>query len=127
MHTLYEGVYFNVVQCCSGKGYGVRAHKIPLCSRYARGTPIPQVIPLSIEDENVTSGVSISNVNKKTSLVMVTANGMIKKTHISYFYKLLFRPSSRGLKMIHLSGRDELRYLKTCTDDQEVVVASRYF
>jgi DNA gyrase subunit A len=116
-----------------GKAYRVKAHEIPMSSRTARGTPIPQVVRLK-EDEVVSSvaplpSTSVSKGEKgKTedketdgSIVSLTWQGAIKKTPISEFSAM----TARGLKMMRLSEGDTLKWARLLRPGEDVVIATK--
>jgi DNA gyrase subunit A len=68
-----------------GIAYSVRAHQIPLASRIAKGVPLPQVLPISAEDE-VTSIIPVDKFGENEYLILLTKNGTIKRTPLKVLY-----------------------------------------
>ncbi|KAI3989983.1 hypothetical protein MKX01_003686 [Papaver californicum] len=114
-HTHDHVLYF------SDKGivYSARAYKVPECTRTAAGTPLIQILSLS-DGERITSVIPVSEFAEDQYLVMLTANGYIKKVSLNLFSSI----RSTGIIAIQLVPGDELKWVKLCTDDDLVAVAS---
>ncbi|KAI3927722.1 hypothetical protein MKW92_007326 [Papaver armeniacum] len=114
-HTHDHVLYF------SDKGivYSARAYKVPECTRTAAGTPLIQILSLS-DGERITSIIPVSEFVEDQYLVMLTANGYIKKVSLNLFSSI----RSTGIIAIQLVPGDELKWVKLCTDDDLVAVAS---
>ncbi|XP_021296560.1 DNA gyrase subunit A, chloroplastic/mitochondrial isoform X2 [Herrania umbratica] len=106
----------------SDKGivYTARAYKIPESSRTAAGTPLVQIISLS-EGERITSIISVSEFAEDQFLAMLTVNGYIKKVSLNYFSAI----RSTGIIAIQLVPGDELKWVRCCTNDDLVAMASQ--
>nr|KYP46938.1 hypothetical protein KK1_031420 [Cajanus cajan] len=86
----------------SDKGivYSARAYKIPECSRTAAGTPLVHILSLS-DGERITSIIPVSEFAEDQFLVMLTMQGYIKRV-----------------------PGDELKWVRLCTNDDFVAMAS---
>ncbi|GJN22900.1 hypothetical protein PR202_gb10507 [Eleusine coracana subsp. coracana] len=106
----------------SDKGivYSARAYKIPECTRNAAGTPLIQLLSLS-DGERITSIIPVSEFGEDQYLVMLTANGYIKKVPLNAFSTI----RSTGIISIQLVPDDELRWVRRCGDDDLVALASQ--
>ncbi|KAK9733101.1 hypothetical protein RND81_04G043300 [Saponaria officinalis] len=106
----------------SDKGvvYSARAYKIPECTRAAAGTPLIQILSLS-DGERITSIIPVSEFVEDQFLVMLTANGYIKKVSLSYFSSI----RSTGIIAIQLVSGDELKWVRCCSNDDLVAMASQ--
>ncbi|KAL9235170.1 hypothetical protein vseg_009957 [Gypsophila vaccaria] len=106
----------------SDKGvvYSARAYKIPECTRAAAGTPLVQILSLS-DGERITSIIPVSEFVEDQFLVMLTANGYIKKVSLSYFSSI----RSTGIIAIQLVSGDELKWVRCCSNDDLVAMASQ--
>ncbi|KNA10112.1 hypothetical protein SOVF_147430 isoform A [Spinacia oleracea] len=106
----------------SDKGivYSARAYKIPECTRTAAGTPLIQILTLS-DGERITSIIPVSEFVEDQFLVMLTANGYIKKVSLNYFSSI----RSTGIIAIQLVPGDELKWVRCCTNDDLVAMASQ--
>jgi DNA gyrase subunit A len=104
-----------------GIAYSVKAHQIPLLSRVARGTPLPQVLSIA-GDETVTSVIPVSEFREDESLVLLTEQGYVKKTPLKAFKSI----QSRGLIIITLGKGDSLRWARICeSEEEEVLIATK--
>ncbi|CAI0442291.1 unnamed protein product [Linum tenue] len=106
----------------SDKGivYSSRAYKIPECTRSAAGTPLVQILSLS-EGERITSIIPVSEFTEDQYLLMLTVNGYIKKVSLNVFSAI----RSTGIIAIQLVPGDELRWVRCCTNDDLVAMASQ--
>ncbi|CAN0908727.1 DNA gyrase subunit A, chloroplastic/mitochondrial [Linum grandiflorum] len=99
--------------------YSARAYKIPECTRSAAGTPLVQILSLS-DGERITSIIPVSEFAEDQYLLMLTVNGYIKKVSLSVFSAI----RSTGIIAIQLVPGDELRWVRCCTNDDLVAMAS---
>uniref|UniRef100_A0A5B7BSB3 DNA gyrase subunit A, chloroplastic/mitochondrial n=1 Tax=Davidia involucrata TaxID=16924 RepID=A0A5B7BSB3_DAVIN len=106
----------------SDKGivYSARAYKIPECTRAAAGTPLVQILSLS-DGERITSIIPVSEFAGDQYLLMLTVNGYIKKVSLNYFSSI----RSIGIIAIQLVPGDELKWVRRCTNDDLVAMASQ--
>ncbi|KAI9126508.1 hypothetical protein K1719_002104 [Acacia pycnantha] len=102
-----------------GTVYSARAYKIPECSRNAAGTPLLQIISLS-DGERITSIIPVSEFAEDQFLLMLTMNGYIKKVSLNSFSSI----RSTGIIAIQLVPGDELKWVRHCTNDDLVAMAS---
>ncbi|CAH2054162.1 unnamed protein product [Thlaspi arvense] len=100
--------------------YSTRAYKIPECSRNAAGTPLVQILSMS-EGERVTSIVPVSEFAEDRYLLMLTVNGCIKKVSLKLFSGI----RSTGIIAIQLNSGDELKWVRCCSSDDLVAMASQ--
>ncbi|XP_020549481.1 DNA gyrase subunit A, chloroplastic/mitochondrial [Sesamum indicum] len=105
----------------SDKGivYSARAYKIPECSRAGAGTPLVQILSLS-DGERITSIIPVSEFEGDQYLMMLTMKGYIKKVSLNYFSSI----RSTGIIAIQLVPGDELKWVRRCTNDDYVAMAS---
>ncbi|XP_031486660.1 DNA gyrase subunit A, chloroplastic/mitochondrial [Nymphaea colorata] len=115
-HTHDHVLYFSD----RGIVYSSRAYRIPECSRTAAGTPLVQILSLS-EGERITSIIPVSEFAEDQYLVMLTANGFIKKTSLNFYSAI----RSTGIIAIQLVPGDELKWVRCCTNDDIVAMASQ--
>ncbi|XP_050938095.1 DNA gyrase subunit A, chloroplastic/mitochondrial isoform X2 [Cucumis melo] len=106
----------------SDKGivYSARAYKIPECGRTAAGTPLVQILSLS-DGERITSIIPVSEFNEDQFLLMLTAYGYIKKVSLNFFSSI----RTTGIIAIQLVSGDELKWVRRCTNDNLVAMASQ--
>ncbi|KAG8645447.1 hypothetical protein MANES_10G065200v8 [Manihot esculenta] len=100
--------------------YSARAYKIPECTRTAAGTPLVQILSLS-DGERITSIIPVSDFAGDQFLLMLTVNGYIKKVSLNMFSAI----RSTGIIAIQLVPGDELKWVRCCTNDDIVAMASQ--
>ncbi|PON66875.1 DNA gyrase, subunit A [Parasponia andersonii] len=103
-----------------GTVYSARAYKIPECTRTVAGTPLVQILSLS-DGERITSVIPVSEFSGDQFLLMLTANGYIKKVSLSSFSAI----RSTGIIAIQLVPGDELKWVRCCSNDDLVAMASQ--
>lgn len=103
-----------------GKVYRLKCYEVPECSRVSKGTNIANLLPIS-NDEKVTSVVKIPEFDESKYLVMITKNGVIKRTSLSAY------DTSRkgGLIAIDLDLDDELVWARMTSGVDELLVATK--
>ncbi|GAA0141632.1 DNA topoisomerase [Lithospermum erythrorhizon] len=106
----------------SDKGivYSARAYKIPECTRAAAGTPLIQILSLS-DGERITSIIPVNEFAGDQYLLMLTVHGYIKKISLNYFSSI----RSTGIIAIQLVPGDELKWVRCCSNDDYVAMASQ--
>ncbi len=105
-----------------GKVYKIKGYEIPESQRTARGTNIVNLLPLS-QDEKVTAVIGgESSIDMENAyLVMVTKNGVIKRTKLSAYQNV----RKSGLFAINLDEGDELRWVRLTGGEDELIVATK--
>jgi len=104
-----------------GLVYRARAYQVPLASRTARGTPIVNILPIE-SDEKITATIPVESYDQGGYLVMVTKQGMIKKTALSAYDTPL---RSKGLIAINLNKGDELKWVMATDGTKDIVLTTR--
>ncbi|KAI4370725.1 hypothetical protein MLD38_019041 [Melastoma candidum] len=106
----------------SDKGivYSARAYKIPECSRAAAGTPLLQILSIS-DGERITSIIPVKEFSGDQHLLMLTVNGYIKKVSLNSFSSI----RSTGIIAIQLVPGDKLKWVRLCSNDDLVAMASQ--
>jgi len=102
-----------------GVVYSMNAYHVPIASRIARGTPIVQMLPID-HKEKITSMVAVTEFSDDQYLVMLTRNGLIKKTALSAFSNI----RSNGLIAISLSEGDQLRWVRLAKAEDSIIIGS---
>lgn len=103
-----------------GRVYKLKCYEVPEGSRTSKGMNINNLLPLSA-DESVTSMIKIPNIEGEQYLVMVTRNGIIKRTELSAFSNA----RKNGLIAIDLNEGDELAWVRLTDGSKELMVATR--
>ena len=103
-----------------GKVYMKKAYQIPEASRTAKGTFVKNILELE-DGEKITAMISVPEFNENEYLVMVTKNGIIKKTLLTeYEYQ-----RKLGKKAINLDEGDELVFVMRTEGTSNIVLATR--
>ncbi len=104
-----------------GKVYNVKMYEIPEGKRATRGKFISNFLPLD-ENEKITSVLSMTKETKEIaeSLIMVTKNGIIKKTEASAFFGI----RANGLIAISLKDNDELIDARFISDKDDIILST---
>ncbi|WVZ13317.1 hypothetical protein V8G54_017847 [Vigna mungo] len=123
LDILLEYMFHFIVKpsAMSDKGtvYSARAYKIPECSRTAAGTPLVHILSLS-DGERITSIIPVSEFVEDQFLLMLTMQGYIKRVSLNLFSSI----RSTGIIAIQLVPGDELKWVRLCTNDDFVAMAS---
>lgn len=103
-----------------GKVYRVKCYEIPEGSRTSKGTNVANILPIS-SDEKVTSMIKVTEFEEDKYLVMITKNGVIKRTSLTSF------DSSRkgGLVALDLDEGDELSWVRLTDGTKNLLVATK--
>ena len=103
-----------------GKVFMKKAYQIPEASRTAKGTYMTNILELE-DGEKITTMISVPEFNEEEYLIMVTRNGVIKKTLLSeYEYQ-----RKGGKKALKLDEGDELVFVMRTKGDCSLILASR--
>lgn len=101
-----------------GRIYNLRVFEIPEGSRVAKGRAVVNLLPL-MPDEKVVKLLCTSDMEGK-QLVMLTANGVIKRTDAASFTKI----RSNGIRAITLREKDELVFCSLSSGEDTIVIAT---
>ena len=103
----------------TGKVQCIRGFQIPEASRTAKGTNVVNLLQLT-EGEKITSMIAVNGFNEGEYLVMVTRNGVIKRTLLSEF-----EYQRKGGKIaLTLDEGDELLYVLHTDGEREIIIAT---
>ncbi len=104
----------------TGRVQTLRAFQIPEASRTSKGTNVVNLLQL-VEGEKVTSMISVDGFPDGEYLMMVTKNGVIKRTLLTDF-----EYQRKGGKIaITLDEGDELLYVMHTGGDSDILIATR--
>jgi DNA gyrase subunit A len=101
-----------------GKVYWKRVFEIPEASRAAKGKHISSLLP--IRQETIASVFALKDFSEKTGLVMITKEGLVKKTGLQEYAN----PRTAGIIAITLTKGDELIGVQMGTDKQDLILAT---
>ncbi len=102
-----------------GRAYRLRAYEIPDSTRQARGTALVNLLTLP-PGESVTAVFPISDFEGDNYLVMVTRQGVIKKTKLEEFANV----RRNGLNAIGLDENDELLGVDLSNGTRDIILAT---
>jgi DNA gyrase subunit A len=104
-----------------GRVYRAKAYQVPLASRTARGTPIVNITPIE-PGERITAWLAVKGYDQGGYLVMVTRDGMVKKTALEEYDTPL---RTRGLIAINLNDDDRLNWVMWTDGRKDLVLATK--
>jgi DNA gyrase subunit A len=102
-----------------GRAYRLRGYEIPDTTRTARGTALVNLLTLP-PGEQVTAVFPIHEFGEGQFMVMVTKQGVIKKTPLSEFANV----RRNGLNAINLDDGDELLAVDLSDGTRDIILAS---
>lgn len=102
-----------------GRCFWRKAYEIPQASRQAKGKAIVNFLALG-QGELVSSFLQVKEYTDKQYVVMVTKNGVIKKTNLIEYS----RPRTTGINAITLRDKDELVACKITSGKDEIFLAT---
>lgn len=103
-----------------GKVYKLRGYEIPEAPRNSKGRASVNLLPVTA-DEKITAILPVADDREGHAfLLMATKNGLIKKTPVSEFHRIM----SNGKIAIKLVDDDELIGVDITTGEDEIIIAS---
>lgn len=103
-----------------GRVFQLKAYEVPAAGLSAKGVAAVNLLQLQPE-EKITSIIKQSkDSNKKGYLFMATIKGTVKKTSLSDYENI----RTNGLITIKLEEGDELRWIKSTTGGNDVIVST---
>ena len=103
-----------------GKIFVKKVYEIPESSRTAKGNNIINIMEIE-KGEKVTAMIALTEFNENEYLVMVTKNGVIKRTEVTEYEN-----KRKGGKIaINLDEGDELIFVGHTKGDSDVLIATR--
>ncbi len=103
----------------TGKVFRTRAHKIPSYSRTAKGLPLVNLIDIE-KNEKITNLISINEYNEDEFLMIITENGLGKKTKLSEYSRI----NKNGKKAVVLNEGDVVNTVKVIKTGENLIIAS---
>ena len=103
-----------------GRVYWRKTYEIPQASRQAKGKAIVNLLALS-QGEAIASYLQVSEFDDKHYVVMITKNGVIKKTNLNAYS----RPRAAGINAITLRDKDGLIACKLTGGKDEIFIATK--
>ena len=103
-----------------GRVYRLKCYEIPEGSRTSKGMNIANLLPLGSE-ERVTSMIRVPEFDEDSYLVMVTRQGIIKRTSLSAYNTA----RKGGVIAIDLDEGDELAWVSVTDGNTDLLVATK--
>jgi DNA gyrase subunit A len=108
-----------------GQVYWLKAYEVPEGNKTAKGRPIQNLIQMEKED-SVCAVLNVSNLSDEDFLqnhflVMVTTQGIIKKTTLEAYS----RPRQNGIRAISINEGDRLLDVKMTSGQDHIVIGTR--
>jgi DNA gyrase subunit A len=112
----------DTILCISQNGiaFAFRAYQIPISRRTARGVSLSTVLP-NISVGKISSIIPVSAFSKKEYLILLTRNGMIKKTPLIAFKNV----TARGLTILKVGKDDELCWVRKCSLEDSILISTK--
>ncbi len=102
-----------------GRVFQLKAYEVPEASRTAKGQALVNFLQLGPEEE-LSATLSLEDLNTHKYLVMVTKNGVIKKTDIQDFANV----RRSGLIALKIKDGDQLMWVKSSKGNDDIVLMS---
>ncbi len=103
-----------------GRVYWLKAYRIPVGGRHAKGKAIINLLPRLEEGEQVTTAMPIRTFDDLHWLVFATKKGIIKKTALSAYSN----PRVTGIWAVRLRDGDELVKVDLTDGNKQILLAS---
>ena len=103
-----------------GRVYRLKCYEIPEGSRTSKGINIANLLPIA-QDEKVTSMIRVPKFDEDSYLVMVTKNGIIKRTELNAYNTA----RKGGVIAITLDDGDELIWVRLTDGKTQLLIATK--
>jgi len=104
----------------SGIAFSVMTYRIPISRRNSKGVSLSTLLPV-VRANGIASIISIPVFSAKQFLILLTQEGMIKKTPLLAFKNV----NARGLIVLKLKDGDQLRWVRRCYSTDTVLVSTQ--
>ncbi len=102
-----------------GKVYSFKIYELPEASAVSKGKSINQMLTLS-GNEHITAMLPVKEFTENQQVLMVTKQGVIKKTELSSFSNV----RATGIRAVTLEDNDTLVSVKITSGKDEIVLAT---
>ncbi len=122
VETIIHTSTHNYLLCFSNQGqvYWLKVYQVPETGKYAKGKAIINLLNIS-EGERITTVIPIKHFDDKHFLIMMTKNGLVKKTELMEYS----RPRANGIVGIKLVQGDELVTVKLTPGTLKFIIGTR--
>lgn len=104
----------------NGIAFSVMTYRIPISRRNSKGVSLSTLLPV-VKANGIASIISIPVFSAKQFLILLTQEGMIKKTPLLAFKNV----NARGLIVLKLKDGDQLRWVRRCYSTDTVLVSTQ--
>jgi DNA gyrase subunit A len=104
-----------------GRAYWLKAYKVPVGGRHAKGKPVVNMLEHLEEGEKVMNTIPVKLFDEESYLVFATKKGTIKKTKLSAYKHI----RQSGIIAIKLDDDDELVDTALTDGTKEIVLATK--
>ena len=104
-----------------GRVYWLKAYKIPVGGRHAKGKPVVNLLEHLVEGEKVVNTIPVKLFTDDTYLVFATKKGTIKKTRLSAYSHV----RTSGIIAIKLEDDDEVVDTSITDGSKELILATK--
>lgn len=102
-----------------GRVFRLKTYEVPATNLSAKGVAIVNLLQLQPE-ETVSAVINISKQSNANNLIMATVRGVVKKTPFEQYKNV----RNSGLIAINLDQGDELKWIRTTSGDDEIVIST---
>ena len=102
-----------------GRVFRLKAYEVPATGLNAKGVAIVNLLQLQPE-EKVSALIRVSKSEENGFLIMATIKGVVKKTSYDQYKNV----RNSGLIAINLDDGDELKWIRTSSGENEVVIST---
>lgn len=102
-----------------GRVFRMKTYEVPAVGLNAKGVALVNLLQLQPE-ETVSSVINVSKSDNAANLIMCTVRGVVKKTPFEQYKNV----RTSGLIAINLDSGDELKWIRTTSGDNEVVIST---
>ena len=104
----------------NGIAFSIMTYRIPISRRNSRGIILSTILP-NVKANGIASIIPIPTFSSKQFLILLTQDGMIKKTPLLAFKNV----TARGLIVLKLKKDDQLRWVRRCYSVDTVMISTQ--
>jgi len=104
----------------NGIAFSIMTYRIPISRRNSRGIILSTLLP-NVKANGIASIIPIPTFSSKQFLILLTQEGMIKKTPLLAFKNV----TTRGLIVLKLKKDDQLKWVRRCYSVDTVMISTQ--
>jgi DNA gyrase subunit A len=104
----------------NGIAFSIMTYRIPISRRNSRGVTLSTILPV-VKATGIASIIPIPTFSSKQFLILLTQEGMIKKTPLVAFKNV----TARGLIVLKLKNGDQLKWVRRCYAIDTVMISTQ--